>query len=82
MAHFIFTTTKASAQDVVDLFVQEIARLHGISASIVSDWNPKLQNTSKAYRDPDVSGASSQALGLSTKTTAKIRKPAQTRCYL
>lgn len=42
MAHFIPTTTKASAQDIADLFVKEVVRLHGIPTSIVSDRDPKF----------------------------------------
>lgn len=42
MAYFIPTTTKASAQDVAALFAREVARLHTIPTSIVSDRDPKF----------------------------------------
>ena len=42
MAHFIPTTTKVTAQEVADLFVKEILRLHGIPKTIVSDRDPKF----------------------------------------
>ena len=42
MAHFLPTTANATAEDVADLFVPEIARLHGVPASIVSDRDTRF----------------------------------------
>jgi hypothetical protein len=42
MAHFIPTTTTASTQDVIELFVDRIVRYHGIPLVIVSDRDARF----------------------------------------
>jgi hypothetical protein len=41
-AHFIPLKTTHKAEDVVDIFMKEVARLHGIPKTIVSDRDPKF----------------------------------------
>jgi hypothetical protein len=41
-AHFIPLKTTHRAADVVDIFLKEVARLHGIPKTIVSDRDPKF----------------------------------------
>jgi hypothetical protein len=41
-AHFIPLKTTHKATDVVDIFMKEVARLHGIPKTIVSDRDPKF----------------------------------------
>jgi hypothetical protein len=41
-AHFIPLKTTHKATDVVDIFLKEVARLHGIPKTIVSDRDPKF----------------------------------------
>ena len=41
-AHFIPLKTTHKAMDVSNIFVKEIARLHGIPKTIVSDRDPKF----------------------------------------
>ena len=41
-AHFIPLKTTHKAADVVDIFIKEVARLHGIPKTIVSDRDPKF----------------------------------------
>jgi len=48
MAHFLATTTNASAPQTAKLFFDQVFRLHGIPASIVSDRDPKF--TSQFWR--------------------------------
>ena len=47
-AHFIPLKTTHRAADVVDIFLKEVARLHGIPKTIVSDRDPKF--TSNLWR--------------------------------
>ena len=47
VAHLIPTRTTASASDIAQHFVEEIARLHGIPAKIISDRDAKF--TSKFW---------------------------------
>lgn len=47
MAHFVPTTTTASAEDTAELFFSEIFRIHGIPSSIISDRDSKF--TSKFW---------------------------------
>jgi hypothetical protein len=41
-AHFIPLKTTQKATDVANIFIKEVAQLHGISRSIVSDRDPKF----------------------------------------
>jgi hypothetical protein len=41
-AHFIPLKTTHKVADVVDIFIKEVARLHGIPKTIVSDRDPKF----------------------------------------
>jgi hypothetical protein len=41
-AHFLPLKTTHKVADVVDIFVKEVARLHGIPKTIVSDRDPKF----------------------------------------
>jgi hypothetical protein len=41
-AHFIPLKTTHRAADVADIFLKEVARLHGIPKTIVSDRDPKF----------------------------------------
>ena len=41
-AHFILVKTTHKAADVVDIFIKEVAQLHGIPKMIVSDRDPKF----------------------------------------
>jgi hypothetical protein len=41
-SHFIPLKTTHRAADVSDIFLKEVARLHGIPKTIVSDRDPKL----------------------------------------
>jgi hypothetical protein len=41
-AHFISLKTTHRVADVVDIFLKEVARLHGIPKTIVSDRDPKF----------------------------------------
>ena len=47
-AHFIPIKTSHSLEQLADLYVQEIVRLHGVPKSIVSDRD--VQFTSKIWR--------------------------------
>jgi hypothetical protein len=47
-AHFIPLKTTHRAADVADIFLKEVARLHGIPKTIVSDRDPKF--TSNLWR--------------------------------
>jgi transposase InsO family protein len=47
-AHFIPLKTTHKATNVIDIYMREIARLHGIPKTIVSDRDPKF--TSKFWR--------------------------------
>jgi hypothetical protein len=47
-AHFIPLKTTHKATNVADIFMREIARLHGIPKTIVSDQDPKF--TSKFWK--------------------------------
>jgi hypothetical protein len=47
-AHFIPLKTTNKATNVVDIYMREVARLHGIPKTIVSDRDPKF--TSKFWR--------------------------------
>jgi hypothetical protein len=47
-AHFIPLKTTHKATDVVDIYMREVARLHGIAKTIVSDRDPTF--TSKFWR--------------------------------
>ena len=40
--HFIPLKTTHREVDVVDIFLKEVARLHGIPKTIVSDMDPKF----------------------------------------
>ena len=42
MAYFIPITAKATADQVADLFVKEILRLHGVPKTIVTDRDPRF----------------------------------------
>ena len=42
VAHFIPLKTTHRAADVVDIFLKEVARLHGIPKTIVSNRDPKF----------------------------------------
>jgi hypothetical protein len=48
VAHFIPLKTTHKATDVVDIYMREVARLHGIPKTIVSDGDPKF--TSNFWR--------------------------------
>ena len=41
-AHFITLKTTHKATDVADIFIREVAQLHGIPKTIVSDRGPKF----------------------------------------
>jgi hypothetical protein len=41
-AHFIQLKTTQKASDVADIFMKEVARLHGIPKTIVPDGDPKI----------------------------------------
>jgi hypothetical protein len=47
-SHFIPLKTTNKAVNVVDIYMREVARLHGIPKSIVSDRDPKF--TSKFWK--------------------------------
>jgi hypothetical protein len=47
-AHFIPMKVTHKAANVVDIYMKEVARLHGIPKKIVSDQEPKF--TSKFWR--------------------------------
>jgi len=42
MAHFISLDENASAQDVADIFLREVWKLHGLSTEIISDMDAKF----------------------------------------
>lgn len=42
MAHFVPLSGKASAEDVAEIFMREIVRLHGVPSSIVSDRDTRF----------------------------------------
>ena len=47
-SHFIPLKTNHKASNVVDIYMREVARLHGIPKTIVSDRDPKF--TSKFWK--------------------------------
>ena len=47
-AHFILVKLTHKATDIFDVYMREIARLHGIPMTIVSDRDPKF--TSKFWK--------------------------------
>ena len=42
LAHFILVRTDYSLEKLVELYISEIVRLHGVPISIVSDRDPRF----------------------------------------
>ena len=41
-AHFLAVRMTFTLEEFCRLYIREIVRLHGVSVSIVSDWDPKF----------------------------------------
>lgn len=48
VAHFLLIKTTYSVAKYAELYIHEIARLHGVPVSIISNWGPQF--TSQFYR--------------------------------
>ena len=41
-AHFLAVQMTSTLEEFCRLYIREIVRLHGVSVSIVSDWDPRF----------------------------------------